>query len=173
MDTARFLSRPVLSLQTMLREISGFDPRILPVIPSGIFGANTHASLRSFQQVYGLPVTGIADLSTWNAVIAAHNKITPYLLPPATLPIWQTGQAIEPNEFNDHVFLVQAMLAALSRFYPKVETPALNGRLDAPTQNGLRWLQKLSSLPETGMLDTPTWHALNGLYRVTVGDGTR
>ena len=35
----------------------------------------------------------------------------------------------------------------------------------------MRWLQKLSSLPQTGAIDQTTWAYLSGLYTLTAGTG--
>lgn len=166
-----YLGRPVYSLQTMLRQLSMTDHRILPVIPDGRYGRSTAASVRSFQQAWGLPQTGRADPATWKAVSAAYTQTVPEQTAPVTKPLWIPGTAIRPGQCNLHLHLVQGLLAGLSRLYPEVPTPQLSGCLDPITETGLRWIQMLAGLPQTGELNTATWHALNGLYRVAVGEG--
>ena len=166
-----FLGKPVRSLQTMLRHISDVDPRVLPLIPDGYYGRNTYASVRSFQQAYGLPETGQVDLPTWEAIVAVHNQVLPARFPPITAPIWPAGQTIQPGQANLHLYLVQAMLTVLARFFPALQAPAFTGILDPATAEGLRWVQKASGLPETGALNTVTWHNLNNLYRVVASNG--
>ena len=41
-------------------------------MPDGIFGAQTAAAVREYQQQHCLPVTGIADQRTWNAIYASY-----------------------------------------------------------------------------------------------------
>ena len=166
-----FLGNPVISLQTMLRQISDADPSVLPLIPDGYYGPNTYASVRSFQEAYGLPPTGSVDLPTWRAIVDVYNRILPESLPPVTQPVWFPGQSVQPGDFNIHLYLVQAMLAALSRYYPELEAPEVSGTLDPVTERDLKWVQRAAGLPETGVLNTLTWHALNGLYRTTTGTG--
>lgn len=166
-----YLNRPVLSLQTMLRQLSDLDDAILPVIPNGQYGRNTFASVQSFQQAAGLPPTGVADLATWTQLRLAHDAALEQLRAPATEPQWQIGQAVELGEENLHLYLVQAMLTALSRFFPQLTAPAPSSVLKEDTAAGLRFIQEAAGLPQTGALDTLTWHALNDLYRVTVGTG--
>lgn len=166
-----YLGRPVYSLQTMLRQISMTDNRVLPVIPDGRYGRSTTASVRSFQRVWGLPQTGRVDLATWRAISAAFDRTVPELTAPVTRPLWIPGTAIRPGQCNIHLHLVQGLLAGLSRLYPEIPTPQANGCLDPATEAGLRWVQMLAGLPQTGELNTATWHALNGLYRVAVGEG--
>jgi len=166
-----YLGKPVRSLQTMLRHISEEDTRILPLIPDGVFGGNTYASVRSFQQTYQLPDTGTVDSSTWDAIVSVHNQLLPTRFPPSILPVWPSDYRILPGESNDHIFLIQAMLAAISRYFPTQAAPALTGTLDEATENGLRWLQSAGGLTVTGTLDTTTWHYLTGLYRIMTGSG--
>lgn len=166
-----YLGNPIYSLQTMLRQISDFDLRVLPIVPDGFFGRSTHASVRSFQQAYGLPITGEVDEATWNTIVDIHNRALGERATPTIEPVWFPGQSIDPGEENIHLFLVQAMLAALSRFYPELEAPAVNGILDPITERDLKWIQKAAGLPQTGSLNTLTWHALTGLYRTAVGTG--
>ena len=166
-----YLGKPVRSLQTMLRHISEYDARILPLIPDGFFGGNTYASVRSFQQTYGLQDTGLVDSSTWEAIVSVHNRILPERFSPVILPVWPSGYRVSPGEASDHLFLVQAMLTVLSKYFPNQQPPALTGILDTPTESGLKWLQTAGNLPVTGALDNITWHYLNGLYRIVVGSG--
>ena len=166
-----YLGKPVRSLQTMLRHISEEDIRILPLIPDGVFGGNTYASVRSFQQTYQLPDTGTVDSSTWDAIVSVHNQLLPTRFSPGILPVWPSGNCILPGEANDHIFLIQAMLAAISRYFSTQTAPSLTGTLDEATENGLRWVQSAGGLTATGALDTTTWHYLTALYRIMTGSG--
>lgn len=168
-----YAGRPVSSLQTMLRLISETDARILPIIPDGIYGANTYASVLSFQDAYGLPLTGEADNLTWDAIVRAHDRAVTQTLSPTLSPLWSTSRTVEPGQFNYHIYLIQAMLAALSDIFQQLTIPELSGILDETTQQGLRWIQSVSGLSQTGALDTATWNHLNALYRTIIRDGQK
>ena len=170
-DSAYYIGKPIESLQTMLRMISEIDPSVLPVIPSGQYGGSTYASVRSFQESNDLSSTGSTDLQTWNKVTEAYENALLYRSIPAVRPAWSSDQTVRPGESNRHLYLVQAMLAALSHSFPELVPPALTGTLDPLTRNGLRWVQKASNLPQSGTLDTATWNQLTALYRTVVGDG--
>ena len=166
-----YLGNSVLSLQTMLRQISDFDIGILPVVPDGFFGASTHASVRSFQEANGLPVTGEVNGRTWDALVSAWEILLPERMQPRTEPLWFPGQSVQPGERNIHLYLVQAMLLALAQYYPELSPPPVDGILNTKTQQALRWIQSKAGLPQTGNLNTLTWHTLNNLYRITIGSG--
>lgn len=168
-----YLGRPIESLQTMLRQISDTDSRILPVVPDGYYGPSTFASVRSFQQVYGLSPTGEADSLTWDTISAVFQQSSLQRFPPSALPVWGVNQVVDPGEFNYHVYLVQGMLAALAHFFPALVPPPSDGILNSATVQGLQWVQQSAGLPETGQLNALTWNFLSGLYRTTTGNGVQ
>ena len=168
-----FIGRPIESLQTMLRHISDIDASILPVIPNGAYNSNTYASVRSFQEVNGLQPSGITDQITWEAISEKYDSITPSRNAPITQPSWDTDQSVSSGQFNYHIYLVQAMLRALSDFFPSVPSPASTGILDMDTQQGLRLIQNAAGIEDNGELNTATWYYLNAFYRAMIADGRK
>ncbi len=169
-----FLGRPVRCLQTMLRTISRMIPEIPPVIPDGVYGEGTMRSVTALQRYAHLPATGVVDQATWDEIVCMFYDACEYLTPPQPLePAIAPGQCIEPGEENLHIYLVEAMFQALSRVYDNVPAVTVNGKNDEQCACAIRWLQKMSDLPETGQLDRRTWRYLTGLYRLSCGDGTR
>ena len=55
----------VRQLQEQINVISDAYPAIPKVNVDGIYGPATAASVREFQSVFGLPVTGTVDYRTW------------------------------------------------------------------------------------------------------------
>lgn len=55
----------VRTIQQQLNEISTAYPKIPKLSVDGIYGQNTAESVRVFQDIFDLPVTGIVDFSTW------------------------------------------------------------------------------------------------------------
>ena len=55
----------VLQMQEQLNVIAGAYPAIPKVNADGIYGEQTSASVRKFQNVFGIPETGITDYQTW------------------------------------------------------------------------------------------------------------
>ena len=167
-----YINRPVRSLQTMLRVLSTIFPALLNVNPDGIYGESTKNAVSAFQRFAHLPATGIAETETWNALAGCYLRHAPSVLPPEPLRIvLQPGQTIAPGERNLHVYLVQAMLQALGRFFVNAPAVRATGVHDAASVAAVRWLQKLSGLPQTGAIDQTTWAYLSGLYTLTTGTG--
>ena len=146
-ESARSLGRPIYNLQTMLRVLSQTDSRILPVIPDGIYGANTYASVRSFQEMNALPATGYVNLSTWNKIISEYND------------------AFRSISATMRLQIIQAMLTIIAEHYPMFKAPSITGIYNEETESGLRFIQAAANLPQTGNLTIETQKALLALYR--------
>ena len=160
-----FIGQPIRSLQTMLRVIAENDSRHVSVIPDGIYGPETMRSVSAFQRMHGLPVTGVTDQATWEAIVAVYE---PALIEQdeaeALFLILNPGQVIRKGERHPHLYLVQGMLTVLSQVYDSVGQPSMNGLLDEPTADSLASFQYLSGLPSTGNLDKTTWKHLVTQY---------
>ena len=58
-----------------------------------------------------------------------------------------------------------------ARGQPEFASVSYAGVHDAASVAAVRWLQKLSGLPQTGAIDQTTWAYLSGLYTLTTGTG--
>ena len=69
-------SENVRILQQYLTYLSQIDPAIPAVSDTGYFGPLTKASVQAFQKEYGLNVTGVVGVVTWDAIsgVYAENK---------------------------------------------------------------------------------------------------
>ena len=160
-----FIAQPIRSLQTMLRVIAESNELQPSVIPDGIYGSNTMGAVSSFQRRRGLPVTGVTDQATWEAIVADYEPAL--ILVGEAQPIevsFQPNQVIRSGESHPNLFLAQGMLMVLSQAYGTITPPGLTGILDIPTAQSLMSFQELNLLPITGDLDRITWHNLARHY---------
>ncbi len=156
-----FIGQPIRSLQTMLQVISESGSGYIRVIPDGIYGPETMRAVSVFQRTHGLPVTGVTDLATWEAIVARYEPALVDQSPAQGLQIiMQPGLVIRKGECSPYVYLVQSMLKALSDIYQSVSQPTLSGSLDTITSDALSSFQALCGLPMTGNLDKHTWKHL-------------
>ena len=156
-----FIGQPIRSLQTMLRVLGENDPAYVRIIPDGIYGPETLKAVSVFQRKHGLPVTGIADQETWEAVVATYETaLVEQDMAQELSIILNPKQVIRRGERHPHLYLVQAMLLVLAEVYESIGTPIVNGILDDATQDALASFQFLSNLPMTGNLDKHTWKHL-------------
>lgn len=157
-----FVAQPIRSLQTMLRVIAEDDPRLPTVVPDGIFGPTTMQAVSAFQRLYGLPVTGIADQRTWEAIVEVYE--------PALIRIGKAepieiiinpGQVYRLGDAHPNIFIAQSVLAVLAQDNSSIAVPELTGILDETTSGALSAFQYLAGLPQTGELDKITWKHLS------------
>ena len=156
-----FVGQPVRSLQTMLRVIAQTEDNQPSVIPDGIYSPQTGAAVSAFQRSRGIPVTGIADQNTWDAIVAAYEPAL--VLVDEAEPIaviFEPNEVIVAGQRHPNLYLAQGMLTVLSQVYGSISQPSLSGVLDIPTGESLSSFQRLNSLPETGQLDRATWQRL-------------
>lgn len=156
-----FIGQPIRSLQTMLRVIAEKDDRYVRIVPDGIYGPETIRAVSVFQRSHGLPVTGITDQPTWDAVVAVYEPALIELDSAYPLEIiLNPSQIIRRGERHPHLYLVQGILSALAEIYQSILPPSLTGILDEATAEALSSFQYLSGIPITGHLDKTTWKHL-------------
>ena len=80
-------------------------------------------------------------------------------------------QTIVPGEKNLHLYLIQAMMAALGTLYAGANPPAVTGVYDAATERAVLRLQALFGLPQTSVIDQRFWGYLTRLYTLSAGNG--
>lgn len=158
-------SRSVAELQQALRRLSFADARIPLLSIDDIYGPETAQAVRAFQEIYQLPVTGVADLASWNAIfqraemvaftVQEHRAINPFSSP---------GDQLRPGDLGDAVYILQAMLHTLGQGFGNLHPPVISGMYDATTERAVRELQQAGGLPATGRTDKATWNLLADSY---------
>ena len=66
----------VRQLQQQLARISKTYPAIPTIRVDGVYGPATQQAVRTFQQVFGLPVTGVVDYNTWYEISNIYVAVT-------------------------------------------------------------------------------------------------
>lgn len=156
-----FIGQPIRSLQTMLRVIGESDRTLPSVIPDGIYGQQTVSAVSAFQRKYGIPVTGIADQTTWETITAVYEPARVLLDEAQPLYIiLDPLEVISENQQHPNLYIVQSILQVYALAYEGFIAPEVTGVLDIPTAQALRSFQEHSGLPMTGRLDKQTWKHL-------------
>lgn len=66
----------VQQMQEQLRTIASVYSAIPGITADGVYGPSTAAAVEQFQSVFGLPVTGIVDFSTWYKISQIYVGVT-------------------------------------------------------------------------------------------------
>lgn len=156
-----FVAQPVRSLQTMLRTIAQVEPNQPSLIPDGIYGPETTTAVSAFQRRYGLPVTGVTDNATWDAIVNRYGKARIETEPAQPVQITLDPlQVIRRGESSPYMFLIQSMLILLADLYKDFPQARHTGTLDEDTRRAIEALQIYSELSPTGEIDKTTWKHL-------------
>ena len=156
-----FIQQPVRSLQTMLRVLAEDDPRLPTVVPDGIYGNSTVTAITTFQRLYGLPVTGVTDQTTWEHIVDVYDNALVRVDKAQPIEIiMDANQIYRLGDTGPYIYLLQSILIQLSKEHAQIPSPEHNGVFDNRTAEGLEAFQRFSDLPETGELDKNTWKAL-------------
>lgn len=156
-------------IQSLLRDISFFDESVERIIPDGIYGEQTESSVRSFQRSRGLNQTGSIDNDTWDKIVEEHREIhnNNQSLVCARI-IDEFSLPIEVGESGNSVFVIQAMMLALSNVIDNIEPVEITGINDAATGNVAAKIMLISGIEPKGSLDREFINALTELYSVYV-----
>ena len=85
-------SQHIYDLQTCLRRLQQ-ERGVSPLVPDGIYGAETAEAVRAHQRECGLPVTGRVDRETWDSIYAAAAQLFAADTPPAAFSPPAAGAA--------------------------------------------------------------------------------
>ena len=66
----------VRQLQQQLARVSKTYSAIPTVRVDGVYGPATQQAVRAFQQIFGLPVTGVVDYNTWYEISNIYVAVT-------------------------------------------------------------------------------------------------
>ena len=153
----------VVTLQVMLNRISQSYPAIPKISQvDGIFGSQTEAAVRKFQEVFDLSVDGIVGRATWYALVRYYIAVTRM----AELRSqgqrfyansWATSDPIEQGDRGIKVEHLQYMLSVLSEYIPEIPPLNIDGIFGPYTRNAVIAAQRRFRLPQTGIVDSITW----------------
>lgn len=62
-------------MQNRLREISIYYPSIPVIAADGIYGSNTAAAVRAFQEMMGITADGIIGQQTWELINTVYDEL--------------------------------------------------------------------------------------------------
>lgn len=157
-------------IQTELNRIARNYPAI-PTIsePEGVFGTSTEASVRSFQEIFSLPVTGEVDKATWYSIKRYYTGVKSLAelisegvtIQEAELPF---ESVLEIGSVGTSVSLVQYYLNVIGYFGGNVPLFPINGIYDQTTADAVTSFQRTFGITESGRVDRETYNRLREVY---------
>lgn len=165
-----FVGRPIRNAQIYLRRIAYEYDDIPVVVPDGIFGKQTAASVKAFQKKFFLPQTGEIDNSTWDKLTAVYDNVVEQNMPPEKVRIFFNPYIrIYPGETNDYLYPVQSIMLLVSKQFDNLGTLAITGIHDVQSVEMVQKLQDIFRIESNGIIDKKFWNRLAGLYEIYAG----
>ena len=160
----------VVAIQVSLNRISQNYPAI-PKISSvdGIFGAQTEAAVRRFQQIVNLEPDGIVGRATWYAIVRYYTAVTSLSELRSQgqrfyANSWAVTDPIEEGDRGVKVEHLQYMLSTLAAFIPEIPDVTIDGIFGPATRNAVIAAQRRFGLPQTGIVNYDTWDEIYDQY---------
>ena len=171
----------VVVIQVELNRIAQNYPAIPKLATvDGIFGSRTEASVRKFQEIFGLTPDGIVGKATWYELVRLYTAVTRlselrsqgqqfYSIN------WEYPDPIQEGDTGDKVKHLQYMLSILSTYIRNIPPGAVDGIFGPATRDAVVAAQRWFGLPETGQVDDRTWDEIYdqfaGIENISLRDG--
>lgn len=159
----------VRNIQRQLNRIARNYPAIGgPLDLDGIYGAETEAAVRRFQQIFNLTADGIVGKATWYQIKAIYNAVKGLgELAGEGLGLDEVDRAfpkvLRPGDTGTAIRTIQYYLAVIAFFDNSLPQVAVNGVFDDATERAVRDVQRAAGLEVTGVVGPLTWAAIAAL----------
>lgn len=160
----------VVTVQVMLNRIAQNYPAI-PKLANvdGIYGSRTEASVRKFQEVFGLSVDGIVGKATWYSMVRLYVAVTNLaelrsMGQQFYANSWLVSDPLQVGSTGEKVRHLQYMLSILSEYISQIPTVTIDGVFGQATRNSVLAAQRYFGLPQTGIVNAATWDEIYDQY---------
>lgn len=156
----------VRSFQYFLAVVAAYYEAVQPIQITGIYDAQTEASVKSFQRVFGLPETGILDEATWNDIFRAYGGILESIPRENAewIPQLYSGNTLSEGMTNDDIRIMQEYLTYIHQTIPEIPAVRNTGYFGPLTKAAVIAFQNFAGLPPNGIVGAVTWDTIAGLY---------
>lgn len=157
-------------IQLRLNRISANYPSIPKILlVDGIFGTDTEAAVRRFQEIFGLAADGVVGKSTWYYIRRIYNAVKRLNeLDSEGVTIEEITQqypgVLREGDASLGVANLQYYLNYLSGFYNTIPPVAIDGVFGVTTRAAVIDAQNTFGLVADGIVGEQTWDAIYDAY---------
>ena len=162
----------VRTVQIRLNRIANNFPSIPKILENdGIFGTDTEAAVKRFQEIFNLTPDGIVGPTTWYTIQNIYigvKRLNDLNAEGITLGevTQQFPNVLQLGDTGNDVRNMQYYIAYLSQYYNTIPPIAIDGVYGESTQSAVRDVQYTFGLPVDGIMGAQTW---DRLYRAYLG----
>ena len=146
--------------------LSAFYDTIPPLEIDGIYGPSTENAVSAVQRTFDLPVTGVLDLDTWEAIYRTYLGFV------STIPLRfiegnvvpYPGIPLRLGSSSEAVTLLQEYLNFIATVFTELPTLPVTGYFGTQTRDAVLAFQRRFGLQPTGTVAAITWLAVTTLY---------
>lgn len=157
---------PVYTIQLFLGYVGYYEESVQAPPFSGYYGPETTASVRSFQQTYGLAVDGIVGRDTYSTLFDVYRSIIDSLpsseFEGAARPY--RGYPMELGEESEDVRYLQEYLNVISERYPAIPRLEVTGVFGPDTRDAVEEYQRIFGITPSGIVGAVTWNSITSKY---------
>ncbi len=156
----------VRTIQYYLNIIAYFNTALNPLPLNGVYGPETTAAVRAFQQYYGLPVTGVVNVATWNLMNRIYSETVEFLPEgySGELAKLYPGYFLSEGMSGQNVRDLQTYLALIGRNYESVPEIPVTGYFGTQTRDAVIAFQNAFGIAPSGAVGPVTWSTIAQQY---------
>lgn len=164
----------VKTIQQQLNRIADAYPSIPKINdPNGIFGAQTEAAVKRFQNIFNLAQDGIVGKSTWYRIKNVYNGVKKLAELTAENLTFDEVEPIYPSLLKegmsgDYIKTLQYYLNIVAYFYPQIPNINVDGYFGPKTREAVIAFQEMFGLVPDGIVGRDTWKALSNAYKTSI-----
>lgn len=164
----------VKTIQQQLNRIADAYPSIPKINdPNGIFGAQTEAAVKRFQNIFNLAQDGIVGKSTWYRIKNVYNGVKKLAELTAENLTFDEVEPIYPSLLKegmsgDYIKTLQYYLNIVAYFYPQIPNIDVDGYFGPKTREAVIAFQEMFGLVPDGIVGRDTWKALSSAYKTSI-----
>ena len=164
------VNNDVRTVQIRLNRISANYPSIPKIaVTDGIFGTDTEAAVKRFQEIFGLTPDGVVGKATWyniQNIYIGVKRLTDLSAEAIRFDeiSQQFPEVLQEGDTGIGVSNLQYYLDFLSVYYNTIPPVAVDGTFGPSTRSAVEALQRTFGLPVDGVVGEATWYALYNAY---------
>ena len=149
----------VEALQYYLAFIGYFFPELPPIPITGFFGEFTRDAVFSFQNTYGLPVTGVVDANVFNRIEQVYNTVVSELPANYQSAIGEPypGRFLVEGDRGESVRIIQGYLNKIGQNVEQIPVIEVDGVFGVRTKAAVIALQQYLGIEQTGAIGPVEW----------------
>lgn len=149
----------VEALQYYLAFIGYFYPELPPIPITGFFGELTRDAVFSFQNAYGLPVTGVVDANVFNKIEQVYRSVVSELPANYQSAIGEPypGRFLVEGDRGESVRVIQGYLNKIGLNIAEIPVIAVDGIFGPRTKAAVIAFQQYLGIEETGAIGPVEW----------------